>query len=328
MRKFKARTTAGTTLEVDCDTLVPFLNAVKNGDGHKWMSNGSAYQAAIALDLVLTYDGVTRLRPQAEDFLATVAVYPFEPEPAPPKQDCTECGGKGKKPLFMSFYECERCKGSCVEPESRNPCREIRLGEYALHDVEITINGMKMFNPPCGTGHMEMYGSLRPQLSNNSLFAYRPLGNEVVKAAEEFEQLAATARTLSENTTPRKMEFWHDHIAASNARIDRPSDLKPRPSPFVQVTISKDGQMVATTIGRDEQPWTAINSEDVARSFVGKRVEIDAPECKIHDEHSLHGETRTLTASENGLIFEREGAINWMGRGNVRLRLAAEPEMR
>jgi hypothetical protein len=73
-----------------------------------------------------------------------------------------------------------------------------------------------------------------------------------------------------------------------------------------------------------EDGWTLIDSEAVARSFVGARVEIDAgPSPRTGwGLHDAHGRVVEITwASASGLEFlQGQTGIDWASRGNVRLR--------
>jgi hypothetical protein len=218
MRTLKARNTLGEVIEVDCDLLVPFLQDVRTGNGYKWMSNGLAYRTAAALGLVQTYDGETTLRPQAEDFLATVASYPFEPAPVPKLPDCKECGGKGKKQLFVSEFDCERCEGKGVV-EVVEVAEKDRYAFYEQIDVRIQ-QGPLYWNEPYG--HSEQLHR-RMTLPKHRLSAYfnddgtpklgtmvtygvsatNMLGQEIVKTGVNFEQARARMQTYDPQVISR-----------------------------------------------------------------------------------------------------------------------------
>lgn len=72
-------------------------------------------------------------------------------------------------------------------------------------------------------------------------------------------------------------------------------------------------------------PWVLIDSEEVARSFIGKRVEIDAPAVGDWCDHAWHGEAVTLREVQGAaLYFAPSGDMLWRERGNVRLRVVGE----
>jgi hypothetical protein len=66
----------------------------------------------------VTESGAYVLTPRGADLRASLSSFPVEPEVATVAKPCSSCNGEGKKPLLVSFYECERCKGSKVEPET------------------------------------------------------------------------------------------------------------------------------------------------------------------------------------------------------------------
>jgi hypothetical protein len=72
-----------------------------------------------------------------------------------------------------------------------------------------------------------------------------------------------------------------------------------------------------------EHPWVLIDSLDVAESFVGKRVQIDAPAGgPIYSAAAgAHGETVTIKRVCSDGLCTTSGGVDWQSRGNVRLRL-------
>jgi len=82
----------------------------------------------------------------------------------------------------------------------------------------------------------------------------------------------------------------------------------------------------ADASGRD---WTLIDSEETARRFIGKRVEVRAPAgISAHGQftaHELDGKVGLVTCVDRWVRFGHDGGVDWKARGNVSLRLAGEP---
>jgi hypothetical protein len=76
----------------------------------------------------------------------------------------------------------------------------------------------------------------------------------------------------------------------------------------------------------DEDGWVRIDSEEVALSFIGKRVLVDAPVISGWRVARAHETERVVEGADgHDLWFERdemgEATLGWRERGNVRLRL-------
>ena len=234
--------------------------------------------------IAMTESGAYVLTPRGTDLRASLSSFPSEPEAKPTEKPCTECNGLGEKPLLISYYTCERCNGSKVEP------RETATNKLARFHA--LLSGYKIVLPKSDT-----FG-IYPFVHDSYIVRRGTDGNE------RYEQ-----RDL-------RLGGQIEAAARQDARIF--ADAKPYPLSGQSVTFAWDKPSNAN-------PWTLIDSKEVAQQFVGKRVQVDAPFVPGFGQHKLHGCTSTPGhADDYALSFGLTAFLNWHVRGNVRLRLATD----
>lgn len=241
----------------------------------------------LALGLV-TYDGGLtnryRVTPRGEDLLASVHLIPDDPAPEQPSAPpCEACNGTGEQMLLVSTHVCDVCKGSKTAPKAlTHNMSAPRRGHVSAAGDQRVLDSLG-FNPPYAT-HAESgrVSSTRPNTAT-----LPRLGYSVVISVEPD---------------------------GTRVRTEQLSDGR-----VVRCHENADGYWVVDSV---TNPWTRIDSEEVARSFIGKRVEIEALATSAWAQHGLHGHEALLrAASVHGLYFSPSGDILWQERGNVRLRV-------
>lgn len=106
-------------------------------------------------------------------------------------------------------------------------------------------------------------------------------------------------------------------------RLSGPADM-----PYIPPSDSDISRWLQTPVLDPENTdeWTLIDSEAAARRFVGKRVEVRAPETEEHWRHVLDGKDATVSRADGAWLHLVTGAgprpVDWRDRGNVSLRLA------
>lgn len=117
------------------------------------------------------------------------------------------------------------------------------------------------------------------------------------------------------NGTGEQALFVSTHVC------DRCGGAKVEPSFAISLAYAAPTDELVRAAG-----WTLIDSHEKARSFIGKRVEVDAPASVNWPAHSYDRTVQKVQrVSRYALGFESGGDIDWIGRGNVRLRLV-EPQ--
>ena len=251
--------------------------------------------------VAVTESGAYVLTPRGADLRASLASFPVEPKAEPPKgKACSDCNGEGKKPLLVSFYECERCKGSKVEPET-------------------AVDKISRWAAALATGRISL-----PKSDDSKYFTVQPIPYGYRISGGDFTLITRQATSLDNLVMGelRRQEglvakaLGYNPISGYAVEVDsgRTSSRHPNTDLLPREEIR---------IG-DGRPWTLIDSEETASSFVGKVVEIDAPAggTVYNSAAKAHGRTALVTSADHLNLDTKAGDVDWPGRGNVRLRLA------
>lgn len=120
-------------------------------------------------------------------------------------------------------------------------------------------------------------------------------------------------------------------VSAHVCDVCHGSKVAPRPGRAAPPVLSVKNTAIKAPRFDDAQyslpepdPWVLIDSEEVARSFVGKRVEVDAPACGDYPQSGWHGDIMHVEYSNDTSLFAPIGDVAWRLRGNVRLRVVGE----
>lgn len=114
----------------------PVLDTSGKSDNVRSRMSSADWVGLVSAMTSMSGDKVYTLTPAGEDLVATARAAGWEPPTASdPREECTECGGRGMIEMFTSVDECEACGGrGTVERSYRSEYTVERPTERAVRD--------------------------------------------------------------------------------------------------------------------------------------------------------------------------------------------------
>jgi hypothetical protein len=205
----------------------------------------------------VTESGAYVLTPRGTDLRASLSSFPVEPKAETTATPCSSCNGEGKKPLLVSFYECERCKGSKVEPKPETAADKIVRWTDALSAYKA---------PPPFSG-----------IDLGKRYRLDPFVHDSYNIRDE--------PTVTNTVSPRRIETTSGLAGLLNPPMsNQPYDAKPYKLNVGTVTLRlSDGKLTRlddpNTLGTDRH----YSPHEVAGRRFSARIDDDVVEYSPHE---------------------------------------------